>query len=108
MHRTDAQPGADFQLGFGAIPPTASGGTLPNSHERVIQFTQTLFPGPVAVRLVTDPEVGDQRFQVKVEGSGDVETLVELSHQWHRGILDVAQDQSLLYVLSIVPTDESH
>ena len=61
-----------------------------DGHESVATMTRELFGGAVSIRLENDPETDAKYFVVYAEAHGEVDELVELCHQWHVRLGDVA------------------
>ena len=68
---------------------------------KVVQFTETLFNGPVVVREESDPEFPSSYLVVSVVATGEVEHIVALNHDWHRRIGEVAGEFGCQYRLSL-------
>jgi hypothetical protein len=73
-----------------------------DAHESVAKMTRDLFGGAVSVRSESDPETDAKYFVVYAEAHGDVDGLVELTHQWHVKLGDAAALTEQPYCLSLV------
>ncbi|HUY33129.1 MAG TPA: hypothetical protein VMV69_10135 [Pirellulales bacterium] len=71
---------------------------------QLMQVTQDLFPGPVKVKLMCDPEVPSDPFVVfKVESKGEPKEIVDKQLEWHRRIRGILTDPHEELRLSIIP-----
>ncbi|MGH8244839.1 MAG: hypothetical protein ACREUU_00235 [Gammaproteobacteria bacterium] len=76
-------------------------------HDKVIEFTKSIFAGEPRIDVVQDPEFGNSMFVVRIEARGDVDELARLSSLWHHGLHNAAQELAIHYCLLLIPTDES-
>jgi hypothetical protein len=72
---------------------------------QLMQVTQDLFPGPVNVKLMCDPEVPSDSFVVfKVESKGEPKEIVDKQLEWHQRIRVILADPHEELRLSIIPS----
>jgi hypothetical protein len=63
----------------------------------VVRITQELFPGPVSLGVIDDPEYPQDRFTViEAQASGPAEDVVQRQAEWHRRVLRLSPSCSAL------------
>ena len=71
------------------------------THDKVVRFTQSIFPGSVTISRESDPECSAEYFVVSAAATGEVEEIAALHHQWHAILGDVAGESAHDYRLSL-------
>jgi hypothetical protein len=86
--------------------PIEPGGTndFHGTVSAIVKLTQQLFPGPVSIELLADPESPADAFVVlNVEASGDEKRLLERQCEWHERIAALTERDTIAFRLSIHP-----
>lgn len=81
--------------------PTSDPVEAIETHEKVLEYTRTLFPGPIQIRTEADPEVDQRYYVVSAVAGGEVEDVLRLNDIWHQNITDVAGELAGKYQLSL-------
>lgn len=72
----------------------------------VVAMTKELFPGPVSVDLVSDPEFPQtSTIAFAVTASGDASEIVQRRREWHRQVRSIASNDFNNLRLCISPTE---
>jgi hypothetical protein len=67
-------------------------------------MTQTLFPGPIGLNVVPDPEIAELtilEFQVTARGS--IPEIQQVESEWIRRSFDIAGEESVALTICIIP-----
>lgn len=71
----------------------------------ILDFTEQIFPGPVAVMVEWDPEIPDDPHIVfEVKATGTIAEILDREGEWHRKVLDCAKPESYVISITIIPT----
>ena len=70
--------------------------------EKVRQFTEDVFPGPLKIMPAQDPDIpGDWHIVFCVQASGEIRDILKRQDEWHRRLLSCTKPHSNAFRISI-------